>query len=53
MCHGEKSLCIENGHPTFTKETTSKEYINPNGIGLMTIPNYMEIMGVDRPDRIY
>ena len=28
-------------------------YINPYGLGLMTIPYYMEIMGVDRPDRTY
>ena len=53
MCHGQKSLNIENGHPSFTKETTYKNYINPYRIGLMTIPHYMEIMGVDRPDRTY
>ncbi len=28
-------------------------YINPYRLGLMTIPYYMEIMGVDRPDRTY
>ena len=47
MCHGQKSLLyIGDGHPTFNRNPYNG-YINPySTIGLMTIPYYMEIMGV-------
>ena len=43
-----KSRYIADGHPTFNRNPYNG-YINPYVIGLMTIPYYMEIMGVDRP----
>ena len=35
--------------PALMTESLFHVYINPYGLGLMTIRYYMEIMGVDRP----
>ncbi len=40
-----KSRYIGDGHPTFNRNPYNG-YINPYGIGLMTIPYYMKTMGV-------
>ncbi len=40
-----KSHYSGDGHPPFTRETLQWAY-KPLTIGLMTIPYYMEIMGV-------
>ena len=46
LCHGQKSRFFGDGHPTFTRNPYDG-YINPYYcIGLMTIPYYMETMGV-------
>ena len=45
MCHGQKSRFIGDGHPTVNRNPYNG-YINPYGLGLMTIPYYMEIMEV-------
>ena len=44
ICAMVKSRYIGDGHPTFNRNPYNG-YINFN-IGLMTIPYYMEIMGV-------
>ena len=44
ICAMVKSRYIGDGHPTFNRNPYNG-YINPT-IGLMTIPYYMEIMGV-------
>ena len=45
ICAMVKSRYIGDGHPTFNRNPYNG-YINPYGIGLMTIPYYVEIMGV-------
>ena len=52
MCAMVKSRYIGDGHPTFDRNPYNG-YINPYGLGLMTIPYCMEIMGVDRPWHMY
>ena len=47
MSQGRSTRCIGDGKPpTFNRASLFHGYINPYGIGLMTIPHYMEIMGV-------
>ena len=47
-----KSRYIGDGHPTFSRNPYNG-YINPYYWVDEFIPYYMEIMGVDRPDRTY
>ncbi len=41
MSQGRSTPCIGDGHPTFNDGNPYNGYINPYGIGLMTIPYYM------------
>ena len=60
MCQGQSRYKMGNGHPTFNMESLYWVYTNPTigfinptiGLMLMTLPYYMETMGVDRPKHI-